>query len=232
MAVGGIRPSQREQRWQRIAASAGMLFVALFLVAFGLDIKDFPEAGSASAKEIEAFIEEQRVRIGLSTASYALAWAAFLWFIGRLRSALSRAEPEQLLATVAFGGGLLTAGLFLAGTALQSEIIFADLATNDEVTLLAQWALFDASGGFFAMTPLFKAVFVGAAALAILRRGGLPRWLGWAGLLAAIANFVGGFDYLAPPGRSFTGHPLVDLFAFLVWVSLASGVLAFGATVP
>jgi len=26
---------------------------------------------------------------------------------------------------------------------------------------------------------------------------------------------VGGFDYLAPAGRSFTGHPLADLFAFL-----------------
>ena len=220
--------------WERVGAATGLLFVALFLTAFGVEIKNFPESGAASAEEIAAFVEEHRFRIGLATVTYALGWTAFLWFIGSLRAALSRAESSQRLAFVGFGGGLLTAGLFLAGTALQSEIIFADLATKDEVTLLSQWAIFDASGGFFAITPFLRAVFVGAASLVAIRHGGLPRWLGWAGLLAAMANFVGGFDFLAPPGGSFTGHPLIDLFAFLAWVLLASGILFFrpGATGP
>jgi hypothetical protein len=211
--------------WDTIGAAAGVLFVALFLIGFGFEVKDFPEAGLASAEQIRGFVEHNRFRIGVSTAAYALAWTSFVWFVACMRAVLSRNEDRSGLSSVAFGSGLLTAGLFLAGTALQSEVIFSDWATGDEVTTLSQWALYDASGGLFGITPFPRALFIGAAAVAVIREGGLPRWLGWAGVLAAFANLVGGFDYLAASGRSLTGHPLIDLFAFLVWVLLASGSL-------
>lgn len=203
----------------------GVVFVLLFLVAFGLDAKDFPAAGVASAEEVLAFVEANHFRIGVSAFINVLSWMAFVWFLGSARAALARAEEGGRLSSISFAAGILIAGLSLAGTALSSEVIFADWAAHDEATIVSQWAIYDAGGGFFGMTPLIRAVFVGAASLVALRYGALPRWLGWVGLVTVFANGLGGLDYFLTEDRSLTGHPLVDLLAFLGWVSLTSGYL-------
>jgi hypothetical protein len=87
-------------------------------------------------------------------------------------------------------------------------------------------ALFDASGGLFGVTPIPRAAFVGALSLVALRDGGLRRRLGYFGLLVAAINVLGGIDYVIPADLSLTGHPLLDLFAFLAWV-LATSVVLF-----
>jgi len=211
--------------WERVGAISGFVFVALFLAAFfGLQDLDFPPAGSASAEQIRSFFDRERARMALSTVSYTAAWTAFLCLIGGIRSPGTARDSVRRLEGVATTAGVLVAGLALAGVALQSEILLAD-PTTDEATLVSQLALFDASGGLFGITPFLRAVFVGALSIVALRDGGTTRWLGRLGLLVTAINVLGGIDYVSPADWSLTGHPFVDLFAFLAWVLAASVVL-------
>jgi len=210
---------------ERVGAVSGFLFVAFFLTAFvGLQDLDFPAAGSVSAAEIQSFVEREQLRVALATLSYTAGWAAFLWFIGSMRKLGAVSDSVRRLEWVAASAGVLVAGLALAGVALQSEIMLSD-QTTDVATIVSQWALFDASGGLFGITPVLRAVFVGALSLVAIRDSGPMRWLGWFGLLVAAANVLGGIDFVIPADWSLTGHPLVDLMAFLAWILLASVVL-------
>jgi len=211
--------------WERLGAISGLLFVVLYFMAFfGLQDLDFPPAGSASAEQIRSFIEREQPRVALATVSYAAAWAAFLWFVGGIRSAGAAPDSVRRLEWVAASAGVIVAGLSLAGVGLQAEIVLAD-PTTDEATILSQWALFDASGGLFGVTPLLRAVFVGALSLVAMREGGLWRWLGWFGLAVTAANVLGAIDFVIPADWSLTGDPLLDLLAFLAWIVFASVVL-------
>jgi len=211
--------------WERIGASSGLLFFGLFLVAFGLEAKDFPDPGVVAADEIAAFVNAHRTRLGWVAVTYALSGIALLWFLGSLRTAL--VTLDQRLSSIAFGGGILTAGLLLAFSGIQLEIVFADFTAVEGPVASARWVLYDASGGLLGITPFPRAVFLSAASLVILRWRGFPRWLGWFGLVGATVNLVGGFDLLAPPNVSVTGHSLADLVLFLLWVFLASVILVW-----
>jgi len=215
--------------WDRIGASSGLLFFALFLTAFGWQLADFPDPGLVAVDEIVAFVEAHRTRLGAVGVFYALSGMSFLWFMGSLRSVLAGAEANQRLSSITFGSGIVVAGLLVAFSGLQLEIILADFTNLEEAGVIGRWVLFDASGGLLGITPFPRAVFLGAASLVIIRYGGLPRWLGWFGLAGAVVNLIGGVDYLAPSDVSLTGHSLADLVIFLIWVMLASGILVWSS---
>lgn len=221
VSYGGLRMPG----WERVGAFSGFVFVALFLIAFfGLQDFDFPPAGSASGEQIKAFFEREQVRMALSTVAYAAAWTAFLFFIGGIRSPGTAPDSVRRLAGVATYAGVLLAGLALAAVALQSEILLAD-PTTDAATLVSQLALFDASNGFFGITPFPRAAFVGALSIVALREGGVRRWLGFFGILVAAINVLGAIDFVIPAQWSLTGDPLLDLVAFLAWIVAASVAL-------
>jgi hypothetical protein len=211
--------------WERIGASAGILFFAIFSTAFGLELADFPDPGLVQADEIVGFVEANRQRLGGVAIMYAIAGMVFLWFLGSLRSRLGKLEPTPRLSSIGFGAGVLIAGLLLTLSGLQLEILFADFTTLNAQAVVGRWVLFDASGGLIGISPFPRAVFLAAMSLVVVRYSGLPRWLGWVGLLGALANLLGGLDYLAPTDVTFTGHPLADLAVFLIWVLLASVLL-------
>lgn len=212
--------------WSRAAAISGFAFVGLFFVAFfWLQDLDFPPAGSASAEEIGAFFERERARMAFAAVTYAAAWTAFLVFIAGIRSPGTAPDGIRRLETVATTAGVLVAGLALAEAGLQSEVMLAD-RTTDPATLVSQLTLFDASSGLFGITPVPRAAFVGALSIVALRQPAAPRWLGYLGLLVAAINILGGIDFVIPAEWSLTGHPLLDLFAFLGWILAASVVLA------
>jgi hypothetical protein len=212
----------RPPGWRSVGAISGLVFVALFLTAFiGLQDLDFPPAGSASADQIRSFFQREQGRTALSTVAYMAAWTSFLFFIGGIRSPATASDSVRRLEGVATAAGVLVAGLALAGVALQAEILLAD-PTTDASTLTSQLALYDASGGLFGITPFPRAAFVGGLSIVALRDGGTTRWLGQFGLVVAAINVLGGIDYVSPADWSLTGHPFVDLFAFLGWILAAS----------
>jgi hypothetical protein len=67
-------------------------------------------------------------------------------------------------------------------------------------------------------------LFLGAASVAILGSGSLPRWLGLAGAAAASLQAVSWVSFFAPPGVLAAGaYPDIVAFAALLgWLVVAS----------
>lgn len=206
--------------WDRVGASTGILFVVLFVGGFfGIDL-DRPEFGIATAEQVREFVADGRIRLFLHAHLPALGGVAFVWFLGSLRTALAGVEQSGRLTSVVFGSGLLTAGLFLAFHGVWGELSTASLDSSDDVTVLSRWAIMDASFGFFGGTSFLRAALMGATSLTTIRFGGLPRWFGWVGIVTALLNLIDGFDVLAD-----LGLPLLDFYLFLAWVTVASTLL-------
>lgn len=209
--------------WPRLGSATGMLFVLLFVIGFfGLGIAEAPEFGSSSAEEIGRFLEENRSRLFWHAALPTLGWALFVWFVSRLRLVLAAAEGGGggWLSSVAFGSGLLVAGLFLAFHGLHAEFAAAHLSGGRAESILSRWTIIDASFALFGGTTFLRVSFIASTSLVAIRLGGLPKWMGWIGIGTALVSFVDGFGVLEA-----LGLPLLDFALFLAWVFLASALL-------
>ncbi len=195
--------------WARWAALAGFVYVVLYVAAFGMGI----EVGS-SDREILDYYADSGHRTKELIAFFLIAGAAlsFVVFALGLRSLIARVEPPGALAPLAFGGGVASATLVLAGNAISRATAFA--AGDDVFVLDANTRRLFESAGFllFVSGALAAMLLVVAVSLAALRYGVLPRWLGWAGFV---------FAALLPLAIGFIGF----LVLFL-WVLIVSGALA------
>lgn len=150
-----------------------------------------------------------------------LAAFPFIWFLGSLGSFL-RTHGEPRLAAVAFGGGIVTAGLALAFAAIQATLAF-DVAKQGDPAVVR--ALFDLNS--LLPFPFVLAVLVGATSIAALRSKALPRWYGLVGALVALVDLVGGTTFARTGFWSPTGG-FGFIFVFLVflgWLLVTSGLL-------
>lgn len=196
--------------WERLAALAGVAFVALYVVAFALGI----EVGQ-SDREILDYYGDSGHRAKEVVAFFCIAGAALalIVFATALRSLIARAEQERaLLAPLAWAGGITCAALILAGNALSRATAFA--AMDDEFQLEPNtWRLFENAGFLlFASGTIAAILLVVAVSLAALRHTVLPRWLGWAGFVGAA---------LLPLAIAFVGYLIFAAWLLAVSITLA-----------
>jgi hypothetical protein len=196
-------------QWAKRAPWTGIVAIVLFVIAFivGGETPDF----DASSKEILNFYDDQTKQVIVSII-VLYGSVLLVFFAATLRSALRRAENLSLLVLV--GGALLALGwTILAGL----NFTLADLASSDHVgqidpgTLQSLNAL---NSDFFFPIVLGTSVWLFSVALAILRSGGLPRWLGWAAVVIAIVS-------VTPAG--FFAIPLSG-----IWILVASVIMLMG----
>src|SRR6266705_1050180 len=99
-----------EDRWERLAAATGIVFVVLGRV--GSFLAGQPPKAGEPIKKITAFAVDKRSALLLGDYLSAVGVVFALWFFGSLRSYLRRAEGGTgRLSAVAFGGGLLAGGI-------------------------------------------------------------------------------------------------------------------------
>ena len=196
-------------RWTQRAPLTGIVAVLLLAAAFlvGGETPSF----DAKTSEIFDYYGEQTKQVIVSIL--ALYGAILLVFFGAsLRSALRRAETLSLLALV--GGALMGVGWTLfAGI----NFTLTDLVNSDNVSRIDPGALQTLNAlnsDFFFPVVLGTTVWLFSVALAILRSGGLPRWLGWSALIIAIVS-------ITPVG--FFAIPLTGL-----WIIVASVIMLTG----
>jgi hypothetical protein len=205
-------PIPNTRRWERIAAGLGIVFVVL-QVAAGSMLADAP-ALDAPAQEIQTYLVDDGVNVLVSATMVTLAAFFGLWFLGSLRTFLERAEGAPgRLSKVAFGAGLVT--ITMATTAGLPTVALAwdDTAALAEPGLLqAVWNL-----NTLALVPIGSSagVFCLAIAAVILRTRVLPAWLGWLGVLAAVAGVLATFYLVADDPDSLLGTP-ANLGGFLL----------------
>jgi hypothetical protein len=197
--------------WQRLAAVAGLAFVALYVVAFSLGI----EVGH-SDREILDYYEDSGNRAKEIGAFFCIAGAALslLVFATAIRSLIARSERENaMLGALAWAGGIAGATLIFAGNALSRATALA--AMDDDVFQLEPNTrrIFEAAGFLlFTSGTLAAILLVVATSLATLRHGLLPRWLGWAGFVVAV---------LLPLAIVFIGYLVFALWLIVVSLALA-----------
>jgi hypothetical protein len=196
-------------RWGLLAG----LGAAVLLVVSGLIAGEPPKLSDADPKILEFLTDKQD---SLKIASYlgGLAGLLLLWFLGSLYGKIRAAEGGNgRLARVAMMGGVATIAVAFAGNAMAAN---AALRPNPDF-----WRL---SYQFYAYTGFAAAVFTAAVAVLIWNTGLLPKWLGYAGEVVAVAWLVGA------AGVS-TENDTIGLIGFLVflawsiWVAVLSVLL-------
>jgi len=97
-------------KWDRWAPLSGIAFIGLIVTTFFLPPKSPPTVAD-SAAEWASHLQDHRTALLISSYITGIALVFFLLFLGSLASRL-RGAGEARLATVALGGGLVTAGIW------------------------------------------------------------------------------------------------------------------------
>jgi hypothetical protein len=193
-----------------LAASAGLTFVVLWVVAFSLGI----EVGPSDAEIREHYADGgNRTKEAVAFFLISAGALAFLTFATALRSVIARAEQESgMLAALAWAGGLVCTGLLLAGNAVSRSPAFAAMSDDFRLDVDTRRLVEDAGLLLLASGAIAAILLVVAVSLAALRHGLLPRWLAWAGFPAAA---------LLPLAVSFLGFLVLALWVLAVGAALA-----------
>jgi hypothetical protein len=208
-------------RWSadRWAAASGIVFVALFIVSFFSATKP-PDSTDPNAEWVNYFLHHHRATLA-SAVLIGGAIIFFIWFVGSVGAALRNAG-EPRLASVAFGGGMVTAGTGLVIGGIQGGLAYR--VAVDSPASVKGFVDFNFALGALISFPI--AVLIGATAIGAWRSGLFPRlWAQLSGVAAVV--MVSGGGALAHSGFYRPDGPwaFVTLIIFLVWTLVTSGWL-------
>ena len=174
--------------WNRLGALSGLLFAVL--VFAGMVIGDPNRGGAQTPNPTQPSAEIARAlvahRDNLRLGSYVgLVGVFFLfWFLAYLRHHLERAAGDAgWLPAVAYGGGLVAAGMLLMAF---SYAVAGSVAAEDAGDTQVAKALFVLGWDHLAVVAPPLAALVGGTAAASLRSAALPAWLAWFGVLVTV----------------------------------------------
>lgn len=176
----------------------------LFAAGSALWAFDQPDAG-APAREIVGFYTDTSGRIVAGGSLSLVAIAVFVLFASGLRAILREHEGDDLLATTAFGGALLS---MAAGLSAETINMVGALRAHDgQLTQALGQALFEISYilGYNAAGVGIGIMVLATAAVALRARALMPRGL-------ALLLLVVGLAFITPLSR-FLLAPSVLLLA-------------------
>jgi hypothetical protein len=204
-------------RWERWGAIGGFLYVIGMILLF---VWPGEPPQDATTEQLLQFYQDNE---------FAVTWGAYiavtvgglglLWFLGSLRSALRRAEGGTgRLSAIAMAAGTGSLILLLGAAGVFVSTAFSavdpgnvnfqfDLSTHEMVT--------GAGFGLFIFHLVLAGALVAATSVVSIRTTVFPKWLGWVGMLLALA--------LVFPLVSFFA-----LWAFWAWVVVIVILLLMG----
>ncbi len=177
----------KDVAWDRAGALSGVIFVVLTFIGITIadpnstDIDANPDQNSSV---IANLFVENRADMELG-ARFQIASIAFLiWFIAYLYRRVRTKENERgWISAAILGGGMALATIMLLFAAFTLAIsTIDDYGTDTAVARTLAALSWDMVGLMSA--PL--ATFIGSIAVASLRYGALPRWVGYTGAPLAL----------------------------------------------
>ena len=190
---------------RRTTGLAGLAVVLLFGAGNALWAFEQPDAG-APAGEIVAFYTDASGRIIAGASLSLVAIAVFVLFASGLRAILREHEGDDLLATTAFGGALLSMAAGLGAETIN--MVGALRADEGQLTQELGQALFEISYvlGYNAAGVGIGILLIATAAVAMRARALLPRWF-------AVLLLVVGLAFITPLSRFLLGPSVLLLAA-------------------
>ena len=179
-------------RWERWAPLSGVVYAALCVTGLAI-VSGSPEAGD-SDQAILSYYADSGNRAKEITAFFLFVVAAlfFLLFVGTLRNRLRSVESEPNgLSALAFGAGVASAALLTAAVSVGVATSFVIVDTDRFVVDPNVVRLFgDASYLLIVASTMVASVLVAPTSVLAIRTAVLPRWLGWVGIVVALALLV------------------------------------------
>jgi hypothetical protein len=187
----------------RYTALSGILAAVLFGTGSALWAFEMPAPG-ASAAEVVDFYRNTSGRIVAGASLSLVAAAVFVLFAAGLRRVLAEAEGDDVLATTAFGGGLLGVAAGLGAETIN--MVGALRAQDGRLTDALGQAVFQISYvlGFNAAGVGLGVLGLATAAVALRTGTVLPRWL-------AVITVVLGLALLTPLSQVALGPAVLLL---------------------
>lgn len=213
----------------RRGAAGGIVSVILLFVGFGLFTSGAP-GFDASGQDWATFFGDHATRIQIGITIIAVAIFFFIWFLGSVRSAIAAAEGGSgRLASIAYGGGLLSAGLLVVGLAGGAAAAFRPEEIDPNLTrALNDFGVVIGGPAASALTAFFA-----ATAIAGYRHGALPAPIAGFSALAAITQPLG-YGVIFTTTGVFAADGVLGVYVpiatFALAVLTASWTLARGWT--
>ena len=182
-----------------------------------------PEVGRSTAAEIATFYADGAFVPRLGAVLGGLVFVLFLAFLSGLRSRFRESGVPEELTAFSFAAGIAVGVLFLLALAAVTAPLVRPLDGYDDSFVTGMQTL-RAFGEqlVFGMVP--RAALIGGVALAALRHGALPRWLGVVSLIIAVVAAAGTLRFLFSPTAAlfgvFDGLSILTNFTVPVWLVL------------
>lgn len=175
----------------KVAALVGVAFVALMFVSLGW----YSAPRGVSDAELVTWWSDSAHQRDVIISIYALVLGgiAFLVFLTAVRSRLAAAEGGNApWSSLVFAMGVVFVALLFAAGAPRGVIAFAAKMSDEPLpgpdTLRYLPEMASTTIGLFGGCVVAAAI--GVTSMLILKYGGLGRWLGWGGLVAAMGIAV------------------------------------------
>ncbi|MEA2492206.1 MAG: hypothetical protein QOJ29_117, partial [Thermoleophilaceae bacterium] len=207
-------------RYDKLAGTAGIAAMLLLLVGFLAP--GAPPKANDSAKQVTAFLVDNRGALLAGSFLIGLGSAVFLLWVSGVRRRLLDAGAERVLADAAFAAGAVAAALNLTGSAITAGTAFEAAGLGD-ATL--NRALFDTATDVFTIAGFAIAVLFVTVAASAASGAAFPRWVSTAGYVAAGLQVVSCVALFAKSGF-FAAGGAFTLLAFATAVLWGIGVSA------
>jgi hypothetical protein len=176
---------QQQSTWERLAPLTGVVFVAIVVAVFA--IGGSTPGDHDTAQEVQAFYGAHHDKHMNLAFIMAISVPFLLFFVSSLRYDLRQAGGTGQLANAAFAGGVVAAAGF--GVVSIVHLALADAADSSNTIATAQALNVLDNNDFIPMVGGL-AVLMLAAGMSAVRHGGLPKWLGWVGIVFGVLSFT------------------------------------------
>lgn len=205
-------------RLERLAPLTGIVAVILIVAEFVVT-GDTPSVDDPAQKVVSYWSGNGTIQ-GIASLLFGLAAVAIVWFGASLRAALRGADTRADRL-----GSIGQAGTILIGVGLSMYAAFGLAASHSAGDVPASVTqTFNVLGREDMFVPLAvgSALLLLSTAVAILRHGGLARWIGWVslalGVVAVVSLILGA---VADPGLGFLGF-----LSLVLWIPTV-GILIY-----
>ena len=187
-------PVKQQSTWERLAPLTGVVFVVIAVAVFAIGGSTPGEHDTG--REVQNFYGQHHDKHSALAFILTLAIPFLIFFVSTLRYELRGAGGTGQLANAAFAGGIVAAAGF--GILAFIHLALASAASSAN-TIGTTQVLNVLDGNDFIPMVSGIAVLLLASGLSVVRHGGLPKWLGWVGIVLGVLTFTpaGFFGFLA-----------------------------------